>query len=167
MSKQNPERKRKMAEIYSLTGRREEAYKAYEELLFSAYQTANLYFGGLYRLAMEDGDVEKARMVVDKMTGLVRVFDMGEYYEASAGLELAVMEQDGDRVIEIMEKMLSGVAEIERWRTSPLYEHMAFREVREEFWGEVKRQLKESFGNEEAFGFLKEDERWRRLTGKK
>ncbi len=166
-SKQNPERKRKMAEIYGLTGRQKEAYKAYEELLFSAYQTVNAYFGGIYGLAAKEGDMEKARMAADKMRELARLFDMGEYYEASAGLELAVMEQDGDRVIEIMEKMLSGVAEIERWRTSPLYEHMAFREVREEFWGEVKRQLKESFGNEEAFGFLKEDERWRRLTGKK
>ncbi len=164
LSKQNPERKRKMAEIYSLTGRREEAYKAYEELLFSAYQTANLYFGGLYRLAMEDGDVEKARMVVDKMTGLVRVFDMGEYYEASAELELAVMERDGDRVIEIVEKMLKGMDEIGQWSRSPLYEHMTFREVGEEFWGKVKRKLKEGIRDEESFGFLEGDERWKRLV---
>ena len=165
-SKQNPERKRKMAEIYSLTGRREEAYKAYEELLFFAYQTVNLYFAGLYRLAEQDGDVEKARMVVDKIIGLVKVFDMGAYYEASAGMDLAVMERDKDRVIEIMEKMLSAVDEIEQWRRSPLYEHMTFREGGEEFWGEMKRKLKEAFGDEESFGFLEGDERWRRLAGK-
>ena len=58
-SKQNPERKRKMAEIYSLTGRRAEAYKAYEELLFSGYQMVNGYFSGLYKLAVEDGDRQK------------------------------------------------------------------------------------------------------------
>ncbi|MDO4311599.1 MAG: helix-turn-helix transcriptional regulator [Eubacteriales bacterium] len=37
-SGQNPERKRKQAVIYSKTGRRDEAYQAYEELLFSGYQ---------------------------------------------------------------------------------------------------------------------------------
>lgn len=166
-SGQNPERKRKTAEIYSLTGRKKEAYKAYEELLFSAYGTANMYFAGLYRLAAAEGDMEKVRMVADRMRELARAFDMGGYYEASAGLELAVMEQDRDRTVEIMEKMLSGADEIQQWRTSPLYEHMTFREAGEEFVGELKQKLRELFGDEETFGFLREDERWRRLAGEK
>ena len=39
---QNPERKRKQAQLYSQTGRIQEAYKAYEELLFSGYQTRSV-----------------------------------------------------------------------------------------------------------------------------
>ena len=162
-SVQNPERKRKTAEIYALTGRKEEAYKAYEELLFLAYQTANLYFIGVYRLAAEDGDMERARMVADKMRELARVFDMGEFYGAFAGFDLAVMEKDGDKVIEIMEKMLSGVDELGNWRNSLLYEHMTFGEVNREFLRELKGKMEETFGDEETFGFLKVDERWKRL----
>ena len=53
-SKQNPEKKRKQARIYSKTNRKDEAYKAYEELLFSMYQLANALFQEIYMLAMEE-----------------------------------------------------------------------------------------------------------------
>lgn len=46
-SNENPERKRKQALIYSKTGRREEAYKTYEELLFSSYGTLSLVLNGI------------------------------------------------------------------------------------------------------------------------
>ena len=46
VSDQNPEKKRKQALIYSKTGRVKEAYRAYEELLFSAYGSLNMVFGG-------------------------------------------------------------------------------------------------------------------------
>ena len=39
---QNPERKRKQAQIYEKTGRITEAYKAYEELLFSDFQRVSM-----------------------------------------------------------------------------------------------------------------------------
>ena len=59
-SEQNPERKRMQASIYSKTGRREEAYKAYEELLFSGYQTLSMILHSIYMLAMEDSNMDKA-----------------------------------------------------------------------------------------------------------
>lgn len=165
-SKQNPERKRKMAEIYSLTGRRAEAYKAYEELLYSSYQMANGYFSGLYKLAVEDGDRQKAHMVVDKMKGLAGVFDMGAYHEASAGLDLAVMEKDSGMVVAALENMFGRVDEIESWRRSSLYEHMTFREVGEKFWEQLKQKVIEEFGDQEKYDFLNGDDRWRKLAGK-
>lgn len=140
-SKQNPERKRKMAEIYSLTGRRAEAYKAYEELLFSGYQMVNGYFSGLYKLAVEDGDRQKAHMVADRIKGLARVFDMGAYHEAWAELDLAVMEKDSGMAAAALENMFGRVDEIESWRRSSLYEHMTFRELGEKFWGELKQKV--------------------------
>lgn len=164
-SKQSPERKRKQAVIYSKTGRRKEAYKAYEEILFSGYQTMSIVLHGIYMLAIEDENMEKVRLTVEKQKELARAFDMGAYYEASSELELEVLEKNADAVIETVEKMLSSVEEITNFRNSPLYEHLTFKPVREEFLSEIKRNLQNGFRDEETFGFLKDNQRWQELVG--
>lgn len=163
-SKQNPERKRKQADIYSKTNRVNEAYKAYEELLFSGYQMISESFRGVYMLAMQDKDMEKAHMLVKKQEDLANVFEMGEYYEVSCRLELAVEEKDVDTTIETMERMLVSISTIYSFCKSALYEHMTFKEIRQEFLEELKKDLLESFRDEEAYGFLKSNKRWEELV---
>lgn len=161
---QNPERKRKQAQIYAETGRIKEAYKAYEELLFSDYQKSSLELHGMYLLALQDNDRKRAHKLVDKQRELARCFEMGRYYEASNGLELATLEKDAGTVVDIMEEMLSCVEQIGDFRKAPLYEHMDFKEMREDFMAELKENLLKCFQDEESFGFLKNNERWERLV---
>lgn len=163
-AKQNPERKRKQAVICSKTNRVGEAYKAYEELLFSGYQMMNMVFQSLYMLAMEDGDREKAHMLVEKQRVLAGVFDMGKYHETSCRLDLATAERDADTVVDTMEEMMSSVGTMGDFCRSPLYEHVAFRELRPEFLEDMKRNLKKCFRDEETYGFLMDDERWQELV---
>lgn len=165
-SKQSPERKRKQAVIYSKTGRRKEAYKAYEEILFSGYQTMSAAMHSIYMLAIEDENMEKARRIVEKQKELGRAFDMGAYQGASAQLELEVLEKDEEAVIETAGKMLSGLDEITNFRNSPLYEHLTFKPVKEEFLSELRQNLLNNFRDEETFGFLKNNQRWQELVGK-
>ncbi|MCM1045133.1 MAG: helix-turn-helix domain-containing protein [Candidatus Gastranaerophilales bacterium] len=162
-SAQNPERKRKQAQIYAETGQIQKAYKAYEELLFSDYGRSTLELHGMYMLAMQDNDRERARRLILKQGELARCFEMSKYYESSCKLELATMEKDADTVIATMEDLLSEVEQIGSFRKSPLYEHMEFQEVREEFVAELKKNLLKSFCDEENFGFLKDNERWQAL----
>lgn len=161
---QNPERKRKQAQIYAETGRVKEAYKAYEELLFSDYQRVSMELHGMYILALQDNDRKRAHRLVDKQKELARCFEMGKYYEISSGLELATLEKDTESVVTIMEEMLSCVEQIGDFRKSQLYEHMEFKEIREDYMAEVKENLLKCFCDEESFGFLKNDERWQRLV---
>ena len=100
------------------------------------------------------------------MKGLAGVFDMGAYHEASAGLDLAVMEKDSGMVVAALENMFGRVDEIESWRRSSLYEHMTFREVGEKFWEQLKQKVIEEFGDQEKYDFLNGDDRWRKLAGK-
>lgn len=160
---QNPERKRKQAQIYAETGRVQEAYKTYEELLFWDYQRASMELHGIYMLALQEDDKKRAHRVIEKQKELARCFEMGKYYEVSSGLELAALEEDADSVIHIMEEMLSCVEQIGDFRNVPFYEHMDFKEVREDFVAEIKENLLKSFRDEESFGFLKNDERWQKL----
>lgn len=163
-STQNPEKKRKQARIYSKTNRKDEAYKAYEELLFSSYQMANALFQEIYMLAMEEKNMDKARAMVEKQSALAKVFEMGEYYEVSYGIELATVEKDADKVIDIMQRMLASIDDIYSFSKAPLYEHMTFRETREEYLTELKENLLKSFRDEETFGFLKGDRRWEEIA---
>lgn len=162
-SEQNPERKRKQAFIYSKTGRLDEAYKAYEELLFSGYQMISMVFNSICALAIESNNLQKAHKYVTKQQELAKLFEMGKYYEVSCGLELAVLEKDADAVIDIVQTMLASVGEIGSFSESELYEHMTFKKMEKDTMMVMKQSLLHSFQNEEDFGFLKDDERWQEV----
>lgn len=162
-SDQSPERKRKQAVIYSRTSRKQEAYKTYEELLFSAYQMLSMVFNGVYMLAMQDDNLNKAREMVKKQQELARLFEMGTYYEASCQLELAVIEKDADAVLDIVQKMLESVEELESFTRAELYEHMTFKKPEETFANGVRENLIKQFREDDAFEFLKNDVRWKQI----
>ncbi|MGN0405568.1 MAG: helix-turn-helix domain-containing protein [Bariatricus sp.] len=151
---QNPERKRKQAEIYQKTGRIQEAYKTYEELLFAEYQVVNGVLLGMYMIALQEKDMAKAHLLVDKQSELAGLFDMGTYYETSCRLELATLEQDAKSTAEIMKRMLDSVDHIFSFRNSPLYEHMNFKETQPEFTEKLKNDLISLFQDKETFSFL-------------
>lgn len=163
ISSQNPERKRRQAVIYERTGRLREAYKAYEELLFSYYQMNSLVFHSLYMLALQEKDMERARYYVEKRALLARLFDMGTYYEESAWLELETCEKNAEAVVETAEKMLAGIEKIREFTVSPLYRHMTFKEPDEGFTEMMKENLLKCFKDEESFGFMEENARWKKL----
>lgn len=164
-SAQNPEKKRKQAQIYAETGRINEAYKAYEELLFSDYQRVSMELQGMYTLAVQDSDMQKARMLAQKQKELAKCFEMGRYHEVLSGFDLAMREKDADTVISIVEEMLSSVEHIGDFRKSFLYEHMDFKEAAEDFVKELKEILLKSFRDDEEYRFLQDDKRWKQLTG--
>lgn len=167
LPQQDPERKRLLARLYGETGRAKEAYKAYEELLFSCYQTVNAALWGMSALALREDDWERARQLAAKQEEMAVCFEMGPYYEAAGWLELAVREKDVEKTLATAQKLLEGIEKMGSFCRAPLYEHMAFREGEEGFFREMKERLKQSFFDEERCGFLKGDERWRKLTGQK
>ena len=162
-SDENPERKRKHAVILSKTGRVEEAYKKYEELLMIYYQMVGMVFNGLYMLAVQEGNMERAHLYTEKQTALARLFEMGEYYEVSGGLDLAVLEQDAEKTADIVEKILSSVEKLSAFTKSPLYEHMTFKKIDDSFTDGLKRELINSFRDEESYGFMKDNRHWEEM----
>ncbi len=67
-------------------------------------------------------------------------------------------------MVAIMEDMLSSVEQIGDFRDAPLYEHMDFKEMRDEYIAEIKENLRKYFRDEESYGFLKNDKRWQELV---
>lgn len=124
----------------------------------------NLVLQGIYMLAMEENDFARAHAIVEKKKKLANVFDMGEYHEISMELDLAVAEKDAEKTIDIMEKMIASVDTIMDFYQSPLYEHMTFKPLREEFLAELRENLLQGFRDEETFAFLKDHARWQQLV---
>ena len=159
-SLQNPERKFKQAQIYSNTGRIDEAYKAFEELLFSYYTMVSAALHNIYMLAMQENKLSKAHMLIDKQQKLAKVFDMGGYHELTCRLEFETAAKDADAAIKTMEEILASIDKITDFRKSPLYEHMDYRAPSEEFTADLKEKILTCFRDEETYGFLKDDERY-------
>ena len=160
---QNPERKRKQAQIYASTGKTQEAYKAYEELLYADFQRVSMELHGIYSLALQEKNMEKARSLVVKQEEAARFFEMGRYYEVSNKLEIAALEKDADTVLAVMKEMLASLDQIGNVRKASLYEHLDFKETSDEFLTELRENLLKCFRDEESFGFLKNDKRWQEL----
>lgn len=163
-SLQNPERRRKQAQIYEATGRTQEAFRTWEELLFAEYGIISATLTCMYMSVLKSGDLEKAHLLADKQSEMAKCFEMGKYYEVSPKLELATMEKDAEAVVNIMQDMLSGLDALSGFRKSRLYEHMTFREFSPEFIIQAKKFFLNSFKDEGTFGFLKGDEHWPALS---
>lgn len=129
-SAQNPLRQWRQAKIYGETNRVQEAWRAYEEILFSSYQLVSGTLQEMFGLALREDDREQARMFAGKQEELARCFDMGKYYEASAGLELAALEKDVDAVLKRAGEMLEHITQISGFCNAPLFAHMKFRDGR-------------------------------------
>ena len=95
-AKQNPERRSRRLSVVK-TNRVGEAYKAYEELLFSGYLDDDMVFQSLYMLAMEDGDREKAHMLVEKQRVLAGSLIWENITRTFLRMDLATAEKDAIR----------------------------------------------------------------------
>jgi len=92
---------------------------------------------------------------------------MGEYHQASYGLELATSEKDMGATIETMERMLASFDEICDFTKSTLYEHMEFKGTSEEFRKEMQKNLLTCFSDEETYDYMKTNKRWLELVNSK
>ena len=161
-SRENPERKNKEALVYSKTGKKEEAYKAYEELIFSGYQHMQMTLSNLRILYMEDDDREMADKLVGVSSTLASVFEMGRYNEVCIGLDIAVWEKDTEKTAQIMKDILDNLETIDDFTKSGLYQHMGFKNADPKVVDTFRKELLELLENE-SYSCMQGNECWESL----
>ena len=161
-SLENPDRKRKEALVNSKTGKRTEAYRAYEELIFSAYQHIQMTLNDLRILYMEDDDHEMARKLVEVSSSAASTFEMGKYNEICFGLDVAAWEKDIEWTAQLMQEILDSIGTISAFTKSKLYQHMALKTVDSNFSASLKRELLKSL-EDESFHYMQGNEDWEKL----
>lgn len=161
-SLENPERKRKEALVNSKTGKRTEAYRAYEELIFSAYQHIQMTLNDLRILYMEDNNHEMARKLVEVSSSAASTFEMGKYNEVCYGLDVAAWEKDIVWTAQLMQEILDSIGTIGDFTKSKIYQHMTLKTVDSNFSAGLKRKLLKSLGDE-PFNYMQGNEDWEKL----
>ena len=159
-SPQDPGRKRKLAAIYTGTGRYEEAYQTLEELLLSDYQQLSVVLYELYSVAMKTGNQSKARFVLEKESALAELLEMGEYHRLAGKLEYATAVQDAPQTLELMDALLSHADSLMGYTKSSLFEHMTFPETGTELAQQVTRSQLKQFCEDEVYRFVRETPEW-------
>lgn len=165
-SDQDPEKKYRQALLYGRTGQVEEAYRAYEELLYHEQNRVMMILNGIYVLNLQEKDYARAHYMADKIEQLAGSFEMGRYHEIAHRLELAIQEQDKDACIRLAGEMLANVRDICDFTKSHLYMHLTFaktQEENEEYGTMMQETLLRCFRDDETFGFMKQDERWQQV----
>lgn len=166
LPREDPERKRKQAMLYEKTGKTADAYRTYEELLFTGYQHLNTVMNGLMGLYLAEEDVDSARTMAEKMGALAAVFEMGRYNETSPMLEIAVAQKDAEATAGIMHTLLETTETLAAFTGSPLYRHMQFKAPEAQYFAHIRADILRDFGDEEAFSFMKGNACWEALKKK-
>ena len=134
----SPERKRKEAVVFSKTGKKQEAYRAYEELLFTNYQFISLVLNDLRILYMEDGNHE---------------------------MDVAAWEKDVSKTADIMRQILDALDHIGDFSQSSLYQHMIFKEMDPGFADRLRKSLVGGM-RDESFSYMRGNELWEEILEK-
>ncbi len=158
----NPERKRKEALVNSKTGNRKEAYRAYEELIFTGYQHIQSTLNDLRILYMEDNDHEMAKKLVGVSSSAASTFEMGRYHEIYAGLDVAVWEKDVADTARLIQDILENIESIGDFTKSKLYQHMTLKTFEPEFSESLKQELLKSM-EDESYNYMQGNESWEKL----
>lgn len=161
-SLENPERKRKEALVNSKTGKRTEAYRAYEELIYSGYQHIQMVLNDLRILYMEDDNHEMAKKLVEVSSSAASAFEMGKYNEVCFGLDVAAWERDVAWTAQLMQEILDSIGMIGDFTKSKLYQHMTLKSVDPNFLIGLKQELLKSLGDE-TFNYMQGNEDWEKL----
>ena len=158
----NPERKRKEALVNSKTGNRKEAYRAYEELIFSGYQHIQSTLNDLRILYMEDNDHEMVKKLDGVSSSAASTFEMGKYNEICAGLDVAVWEKDVAGTVHLIQDILDNIETIGDFVKSKLYQHMTLKTFEPEFSESLKQEFLKSL-EDESYNYMQGNEYWEKL----
>ena len=152
--------KKERALLCRRQGKKEEACRLYEELVYSGYLDISMAMNGLLTMAMEAEDMAKAEYLAEKSERLAGLLEMGTYVELSSRLGLALNRKEKEETLQILEKIVRSVKDIGDFSQSRLYEHMTFSKAGPE---NIVFMLEKALERDEDLEFLKEDERFARL----
>ena len=162
----DPVKKIYQGRLYKEKGDKENAYESFESLLFSEYQTINYTFSSMMVMALEEGDIRKARYLAEKIGTMAHLFEMGKYHECSSMLDVVCAEKNTMETYRVVEQLLKSTDSLCDFEKSELFRHMKFSNPKSSFAEELKQKLLEGFRDEESFGYMKGNIAWEELINK-
>lgn len=162
----DPMKKIYRGRLYQAQGDKENAYTAFESVLFSTYQTLNLAFTLMIETALEEGDFKKAHYLAEKLGAAAGLFEMGKYNECSPMLNVVCAEKNVEETYRVAVQLLESINSLCDFRASGLYRHMKFTKLDHSFAKGYQEKIMEIFRSKEDFGYMEGYKDWERLIGK-
>lgn len=159
----DPVKKLNMGRWHMEQGEQENAYKLFEEVIFSEYNRSLLALAYMVGMALEKKEYEKARYYAKKQGEIACAFEMGIYQQCSPMLEIVCAQKDVKGTCHVVEQLLNHVESLYDFTKAELYEHVTFRKPDETYVKEVRESLLEGFRDEETFGYMKGCKEWEQL----
>lgn len=156
-------KKQLQGNLYAAQEKREEAYAAYEKILFSCFYDMNGAFNGILRLALKEEDMDKAEKIADKQKHLAALLEMGKVMEAFPELLLAVQTKDKARFLNALSCFENGKPDFQEFTEADLYAHM-------NFYKEGAKSLMEMFeralDKDEELDFVRQEPEFQKICEK-
>ncbi|MDO4321854.1 MAG: helix-turn-helix transcriptional regulator [Lachnospiraceae bacterium] len=158
------EHKMLRALLYRRRGESDAAYQAYERMILEGYEKINVAFTGIFELASDIGDVERRDLMIEKQEELARILEMGRYHEIYLRLYPALEQRDKETSIYLLQELVQGIRNARDYRKSKLYAHLyADADLKENDIRGTAFMLKQSFGRDDAIGFLRGNPRFEQI----
>lgn len=162
-SDNDPMKKIYQARIYKERGENENAYKMLEGVIFSGYQTLNFAFSLMIATAIEEGDVQRARFLAEKISAIAGIFEMGKFHECSSMIDVVCAEKNVAETYRVVEQLLKSADSICDFPNSKLYQHMTFSKRDSSFGKRWKEKMLEAIRDQEAFEYMRGNADWEDL----
>ena len=156
-------RRQLQGNLYAAQEKREEAYAAYEKILFSCFYDMNGAFNGILSLALKEEDMDKAEKIADKQKHLASLMEMGKYMEISPELIMAVHDKDKHRFLKAFSCFENKDMDIHKFTESELYSHMDFYK---EGAKELLEMFKRAMDKDEELDFVRQEPEFQKICEK-
>lgn len=145
----------------------EEAYEAYERIIYNSCSQLQQALGAVINLELKENNLERAELFTAKLKEILGLLDMGQYMEKSAELSVAVYKKDKDACLGILEETLEAAGFVESVRKSELYRHIKFGKADSARMNVLmSKMFARDYESDDSISFLKDDERFQELLKK-
>jgi transcriptional regulator with XRE-family HTH domain len=152
-------KKIQQALLLESTGKIEETYGVYEEILFSHAHEALGALCFIEELLLKENKLSEAEEYIERAKKLVDVFDLGAYHKYALDLSLAKEKQDKEKALEMITNMVNEAETMDNGLQSKLYRHKKWIVTNK--WNKDKyvTLAKGAFRRDKTIDFVKDDPR--------
>lgn len=162
----DPLKKIYQGRLYKEQGETKNAYRMYENVVWSGYQTLNFAFSFMTRMAIEEGDMRKARYLADKNGKMAQVLEFGRYQECASMLDVVCAQKNVRETYQIAKQLLESLDSLYDCQKSELYRHMSFQQPGSSMVGNLREKMLDGFRDEESFAYMKGNAAWEELIAR-
>ena len=152
-------KKIQQALLFESSGKLEDAYSVYEEILCSHGHEAFGALVSIIDLLLKENKLSEVEEYTERAKKLVEVFDLGAYHKYALDLSLAKEKHDKEKAIEMIINMVNEADSMDNVMKSKLYTHKRWNVTNSWSKDKYEKLVKGAFKKDKTLDFAKNDSR--------